>query len=335
MPGRIKTPANAKLAKYAFESKCTGDAQDESGAQSATQTEPTLNDLMIAIQSIKSTLETKMDAMAIDLNLLRTDLGKTRDKANEVEKQVQEVTKEAVSSKQRIARLEQVTFTMAKKLEDLEGRSRRSNIRITGVPEKEEGRDVEEFVESLIKQGLQPRNLSEFFTIERAHRIPGRPPQPGGPPRTIIAKLLHYRDRDTILQAARVAPAVKLNNATIRFFPDFTLQVQQARRGFLEVKAALRKEGLKYAMLFPAKLRVEAHGKTQFFYKPTEVWDWLEREQHQGTAKSGNTQSRNPEDMGARTKSQSNKESSQISPMKKLANSPEHADTRKDWFEAE
>ena len=332
MPGRIKTPANAKLAKYAFES---GDTQAESGAQSATQTEPTLKDLMIAIQSIKSTLETKMDAMAIDLTLLRTDLGKTRDKANEVEKQVQEVTKEAVSSKQRIARLEQVTFTMAKKLEDLEGRSRRNNLRITGVPEKEEGRDVEAFVEKLINQGLQPRNLSEFFTIERAHRIPGRPPQPGGPPRTIIAKLLHYRDRDTILQAARVAPAVKINNAIIRFFPDFTMQVQQARREFLEVKAALRNEGLKYAMLFPAKLRVEAQGRTQFFYKPAEAWDWLERVQQQGAEKGGDIQRQNPVDRGAKTKVQRNKEPSKPSPERKATNPPVNPDTRKDWFEAE
>ncbi|KAJ1093066.1 hypothetical protein NDU88_006175, partial [Pleurodeles waltl] len=47
--------------------------------------------------------------------------------------------------------------------------------------------------------------------------------------------LFYYRDRDAILQAARSYGDIKYENATIRFFPYFTLQVQRKRQSFDEV----------------------------------------------------------------------------------------------------
>ena len=124
-------------------------------------------------------------------------------------------------------------------------------------------------------KGLKARGLSKYFSVERAHRVPGGRPRPGEPPRTIIARIFNFRDRDVILQEARKAPAVKVDNATVNFFPDFTLQVQKQRRDFFQVKRLLREQGLKYAMLFPAKLRVAAGDKTNFFATPEEAWDWV------------------------------------------------------------
>ena len=109
-------------------------------------------------------------------------------------------------------------------------------------------------MEDLILKGLPPHRLSTHFSVERAHRVQGGRPKPGGPPRTIVARIFNFRDPDLILQKARIAPAVKCDNATVRFFPDFTMQVQQQRRSFFEIKKRLREQGYKYAMLFPAKL---------------------------------------------------------------------------------
>lgn len=57
------------------------------------------------------------------------------------------------------------------------------------------------FLEDLILNHLKPKRLSSMFTIERAHRAPIPRPEPVAPPRTIIAKILNYRDRDVIFQA--------------------------------------------------------------------------------------------------------------------------------------
>ena len=165
---------------------------------------------------------------------------------------------------------------MVGQLDDYEWRSHRNNVRILGVPEKSEGPSADIFVEELITKGLQPRGLSKFFGVERAHRIPGKPSAIGAPPRTIIVRIFNFRDQDVVLQAARVAPSVKYQNSTITFFPDFTLSVQRQRRSFLTLKKALRTHNIRYSMLFPAKVRVEAEGKTHFFTEPDDGWSWLE-----------------------------------------------------------
>ena len=230
----------------------------------------------IEATDVKGVLETKIDTTAIEVNLIRADLKKINTRLQTAEDTIQTLTSQNKELAQQVKHLQRSSETMATRIEDQEGRSRRNNIRITGVPEKMEGPSVELFVEKLIIEGLQPRGLSKMFTVERAHRVPGKPPIVGTPPRTIIARIFNYRDRDTILQAARVAPPVKCDNATVSWYPDFTLQVQQQRREFLEVKKALRQQELRYAMLFPARLRVVADDKVHFFLDPGEAWQWLE-----------------------------------------------------------
>ena len=60
-------------------------------------------------------------------------------------------------------------------------------------------------------------------------------------------------------------------------FPDYTAAIQQQRSSFLGIKRKLRELDLKYALLFPARLRVSINGKTHFFDSPVEAWSWVER----------------------------------------------------------
>ncbi|KAJ1113761.1 hypothetical protein NDU88_002003 [Pleurodeles waltl] len=59
-------------------------------------------------------------------------------------------------------------------------------------------------------------------------------------------------------------------------FPDFTKETQAQRATFNESKRTLRENVIEYAMLFPAKRRVENEGKAQFFLSPQLVEEWLE-----------------------------------------------------------
>lgn len=102
------------------------------------------------------------------------------------------------------------------------------------------------------------------------------PPKPGAPPRTIIARLLNYRDRDAILQTARQKGDIRLENFTVHFFPDFTLKVQQERQSFDGIKKTLRDRGIKYMMFYPAKLKILLDGKSWFFMDPLLVQSWLD-----------------------------------------------------------
>ena len=243
--------------------------------------EPSLADIMTAIQGIQVTLEGKMDSISTEVNLLRADFGKMKERIKDNQGAVTMLQSENKDLKSQVMELQKTTDKIVDKLDEYEGRMRRNNIRITGVPEKMEGPTVDLFVEELVSKRLKARGLSKYFSVERAHRVPGGRPRPGAPPRTIIARIFNFRDRDVILQEARKNPPVRIDNATISFFPDFTLRVQNQRRDFLAVKKRMRDQGLKYSMLFPARLRVVTNNRTLFFDAPEEAWDWMDRRESQ------------------------------------------------------
>lgn len=50
----------------------------------------------------------------------------------------------------------------------------------------------------------------------------------------------------------------------------------KCEKTFGGVQQKLRAMGLKYMMLYPAKLKVLHESQSHFFVTPEEVWDWLE-----------------------------------------------------------
>lgn len=109
----------------------------------------------------------------------------------------------------------------------------------------------------------------------------GRPPPVGAPPRTFISKFLNFRDRDAILHLSREKGNIPFGNKIVAVFPDFSAEVQRKRKTFMEAKKRLCIKHIKYAMLFPARLRVEGDDRAHFFEDPEEAIVWLEqREEH-------------------------------------------------------
>lgn len=123
---------------------------------------------------------------------------------------------------------------------------------------------------------MDPGTFTKLFAIERAHRIPGRAPPKGAPPRSMIAKVLHFRDRENILRAARTGPEMSFDGYRISIYPDFSAVTQKQRASFQPVKKRLRDLNLIYSVLYPATLRIVENGKTYFFTNPTEALEWLD-----------------------------------------------------------
>ncbi|KAJ8348917.1 hypothetical protein SKAU_G00275060 [Synaphobranchus kaupii] len=79
------------------------------------------------------------------------------------------------------------------KVDDLEGRSRRNNIKIVGIPEREEGNKPAEFIAALIPKLLGEDNFQSVI-IDRAHRTLRSTPPEGAKPRAIIARVHFFRE---------------------------------------------------------------------------------------------------------------------------------------------
>lgn len=154
------------------------------------------------------------------------------------------------------------------KMADMEDRMRRNNIRLVGLPEGVEGSHPEEFLEEWLKVHMAPGTFTAMFAIERAHRVPGKPPPKGATPRPMIAKILHFRDRENILKGARTGPELKFHNYRISIYPDFSATTQKQRAFFYQIKKRLRELNLMYSMLYPAKLRIVDNGKAHFLPPP-------------------------------------------------------------------
>lgn len=98
------------------------------------------------------------------------------------------------------------------RVEDAKNRNRQKNLRVLELPEGAEGNHPNTFTESLLHTLLPRAYFSTQFVVERAHRIlPVRGPQ-GAPPRTLIFKLLTFRDRDLVLWEARNVGELKCEN---------------------------------------------------------------------------------------------------------------------------
>ena len=176
--------------------------------------------------------------------------------------------------KSRLDEVDTKIQTLEKNAEDAENRSRRNNIRLVGIPEKLEKGRMLDFLESWLREQIAPEGLSQHYALERAHRVPARPPVAGAPPRPIVARLLHFRDH--ILAQARLKGDIRIGNSKVMVFPDYTREVQKKRASFQGVKKRLRQNGLTYGVLFPARLRVETDGGALFFESPTEASLWID-----------------------------------------------------------
>ena len=122
----------------------------------------------------------------------------------------------------------------------MEDRSRRNNIRIEGIPgsENEEWDVTEEKLRKVIKDEVDIENV----VIERAHRVKRNNDnnenndQIRKPP-TVVAKLLHFKDKQDILHEAK---SRKIRN--FYFKEDFSREPLAIRKGPWNEVIRLREE---------------------------------------------------------------------------------------------
>ncbi|KAF4075582.1 hypothetical protein AMELA_G00235910 [Ameiurus melas] len=141
------------------------------------------------------------------------------------------------------------------RLEDLENRSRRNNLRIIGVPEYEEGRDMVKFLHELFPSLLDI--TGHKLEIERAYRVPAWRSGEGDRLRPILARFLRSFDKDLVLCQARSKGRLSWKNHNIFFFPNFANSTREKHDRFKECKKVLHQQRLKDTV--PVLFRIHFH----------------------------------------------------------------------------
>lgn len=247
----------------------------------ATQANPSISDkldqVLAAIDLSRVSMEERLGTLTTDISLIRDDHRKLADRVVEGEKIVADLQPTVKAQQTTLQAVLNCLTTMEERMDNLEGSSRRCNIRVLGLPEGIEGSDPVGHMETWVKSFTPATDRSAFFSIERAHRVPARRPQPGAPPWPMLAKFLHFRDRNAVLRGARQSGPLQVENKQIMIFPDYARAVQQQRSVFLEVKRRLRANNIQYSLLFPARLKVLYDGATIFFTHAEEAHDWADQ----------------------------------------------------------
>lgn len=178
-------------APNATETHTAGGGEDVAEGQLNGSPEQSQAELLAAINGSRTVLETKIEALSIDVNLLRIDLRKVADKVEMAESNITELQGEVTVLKQQMAQMTTATAELELRMEDAEGCSFRSIIRVLGFPEKVEGTAPEQFPENWVRVELKPPGLAQFIVVERAHRALVPPPPSVAAPGGFFGKILN------------------------------------------------------------------------------------------------------------------------------------------------
>lgn len=246
----------------------SAEASNEAILAAITKQGEELTSVSKLVDGLKKSMEGRLDSIDAHLATLQS-------KHHEVERRIDGMGEALTDADHRIAALEttcvelQVANTrLSAKLNDLEGRSRRLNIRIVGIKEGEENGRPAEFVSELISKILGQENFSKPIKIDRAHRSLKPKPKEKEPPRVIIAKLHNDRDVRNILRLSRQRAPLSYKDERVSIFPDFTAEVTAQRQAFNSVRNKLADAGAKCTMRFPAKLQVTYNKTVNVFDSP-------------------------------------------------------------------
>lgn len=145
---------------------------------------------------------------------------------------------------------------LATKVSDLEGRSRRQNIRILGLPENTETGNPPQFFSGLLTEVYGKETLPTPPEIDRAHRSLAAKPKPGDRPRPVILRLHRFQVKDLLVREARRRGKMEYRGHPIRIVEDYSPEVLSQRAEYRDAMTTLYKLGMRPALLFPARLRI-------------------------------------------------------------------------------
>lgn len=202
---------------------------------------------------------------------IKEDLNNTVKRIQEAEDRIMEAEERIQVSEEVLAELLKHQNQLDAKLTDQEGRSRRENIRIYGVPENSEsGSSTISFVEELLKNGLGLDTATDLH-IQRAHRALAPKPTDPTKPRSIVAKFLSYKTKEEIIGQVWKKRGIKWNNARITVDHDYPPDVLKKRKDYTQAKKALKDRGIRFQTPYPAKLRVFFEGETVLYSSAEEA----------------------------------------------------------------
>ncbi|KAJ7335591.1 hypothetical protein JRQ81_013532 [Phrynocephalus forsythii] len=193
------------------------------------------------------------------VDCLREAVKKIAVRVGEAEARISELEDTTAAQNTTISALQKSNAELTLKIDQLEGNSRRSNLRILGI-----------LVNSFLRTVLE---LPEDYQlqIERAHRITCSQGSQRPPP--FLVKFLSFSVKEFLLRRAREKKDLFWGQGQHRIliFPDYTKSVVQQRKAFATARKLAREKHIEYVVKFPAIFCIRSGSKLLQFHSPEEV----------------------------------------------------------------
>ena len=177
---------------------------------------------------LKSELQVVKTEIRNSTTTLHTEIDNVKANVKEVEDGLSTWSDEVVCLQNTVRDLKTELTGLKEQCENTQGRMRKCNVRIPGVPETP-GSSSTASVTMLLTEALQ---IEKKPPINRSHRSLG-PAKYGGKPQVIIARLHYYHECAEVLRRTRNRGPLHFNgDPTI--LPDYTTSVAKARAAFTE-----------------------------------------------------------------------------------------------------
>ncbi|KAJ1088870.1 hypothetical protein NDU88_002024 [Pleurodeles waltl] len=208
-------------------------------------------------------MDASITSLTLETKSMRSEIASFQSRVIGLEQRMGLVEAQATMSRDR----DQDLLCLRSKLTDIEYRSRRDNIRLHGIPENEEGVDMQAFLSSTLPK-LTSLDFDPPIEFQRAHRIgPKRSDNPSRP-RPIIACLLRHNQTRQILQTARNHGPFRIDQHDIRITADYSKETNERRKAFLALRPWLRQLEIKYGLFDPARMWVTKKEYLRTFTTP-------------------------------------------------------------------
>lgn len=146
-------------------------------------------------------------------------------------------------------------------------RSISANIRLIGIPEKENKENsAEDLIREIVEENFPELKKDSSLEIVSAHRIPSKIDENRFTPRHILVKICNSSDKEKIIKVSRERKEITYRGTRIRLTADLSLGTLDARSKWANIIKVLQEKGFKPRILYPAKLAFDFEGKTKVFF---------------------------------------------------------------------
>ncbi|KAJ1163976.1 hypothetical protein NDU88_004423 [Pleurodeles waltl] len=156
--------------------------------------------------TLDSDLTTEKQEIAAEVKEMKQEVVELEQRIDTLEQSQDAQEEELDCHKRELLALQDKNQELQYQTEDLENRSRCSNIRIKGVPSQAVTGKLEDFVERLFRY-VAPDLKDQTVLLDKTNRV-GQPARSPGQAQNILTCLHDYKQRETIMAAARDQPLI-------------------------------------------------------------------------------------------------------------------------------